>query len=142
LIVYAARRKKVKRFVIDVNCYITFFINKETDWLLQYIVKNKIEVFIDHQLLLELVSVLNYPRVKKLLPLDTFAYVNFVRLISTQVDSSAFNIQSPDREDNYLFDLALSAHAKLLVTGDHALLHWNKSPIDTISLPAFNKYFR
>lgn len=138
----AARRKKVKRFVIDVNGYITFFINKDTNWLLQYIIKNKIEVFIDHQLILELVRVLNYPRIKKLLPLDTFAYVNFVRLVSTQIDSAAFDTRCPDPQDNYLFDLALSAHAKLLVTGDHTLLHWKESPVETISLSAFKKYFR
>ena len=138
----AARRKKVKRFVIDVNGYITFFLNGEANWLLQYTIKNKIEIFINHQLLLELVRVLNYSKLKKLLPLDTFAYVNFVRLISTQIDSDAFNVQSPDPDDNYLFDLALSAHAKLLVTGDHALLHWKESPVETISLSAFKKYFR
>lgn len=138
----AAKRKKVKRFVIDVNSYITLFINRETEWLFQYILKNKIEVFIDHNLLIELVRVLDYPKVKKLLPLDSFAYVNFVRLISTQIESDNFVIQSPDPADNYLFDIALSAHAKLIVTGDQALLDWESSPVETINLTSFKKLFK
>ncbi len=138
----AAGRRKVKRFVIDVNCYVSFFINEETDWLLRYIAQNKIEVFIDHNLLVELMRVLEYPRVKKLLPLDGFAYINFVRLISTEIQSTAFHIKSPDPEDNYLYNIALSAHAKLLVTGEQALLHWRESPVETISLSEFKTLFR
>jgi putative PIN family toxin of toxin-antitoxin system len=138
----AAGRKKVKRFVLDVNSYITLFINSETDWLLQYVVKNKIEVFIDHNLLVELARVLGYPKVKKLLPLDAFAYINFVRLISTQIESKAFHIQSPDPDDNYLLDIALSANAKMIVTGDQALLNWELSPVETINLAKFKKLFR
>jgi putative PIN family toxin of toxin-antitoxin system len=138
----AGKRKKVKRFVIDVNSYITLFINGETNWLLQYILHNKIEIFIDHNLLVELVRVLDYPKVKKLLPLDSFAYVNFVRLISTQIESKIFAVQSPDPADNYLFDIALSVHAKLIVTGDQALLDWESSFVDAINLAGFKKLFR
>jgi putative PIN family toxin of toxin-antitoxin system len=61
----AGKKRKVKRFVIDVNTFITIFINQEADWLLQYILKNKIEVFSDSRLITELLRVLDYPRIKK-----------------------------------------------------------------------------
>jgi len=55
--------------------------------------------------------------------------------------SKSFKIQSPDPGDNYLYDVALSAHAKMLVTGDKALLNWADSPVETISLPIFKELF-
>jgi len=137
----ARGKRKVKRFVIDVNCYITLFINRETDWLLDYVTRNKIEIFIDHNLLSELLYVLEYPKIKNLLPLDSFAYINFVRLVSIQIESSFHHIQSPDAADNYLYDIALSANAKLLVTGEKALIQWTETPLKTISLSQFKKIF-
>lgn len=114
-----ARKRKVKRFVIDVNSFLAFFINQETDWLLQYILKNKIEIFVDKNLINELLRVLDYPRIKKILPLDKQVYANFVLLISTHIKADFHNVESP--EDDYLYDIALTAHAKLLVTGEKAL---------------------
>jgi putative PIN family toxin of toxin-antitoxin system len=137
----ARGKRNVKRFVIDVNCYITLFINRETDWLLDYVTRNKIEIFIDHNLLSELLYVLEYPKIKNLLPLDSFAYINFVRLVSIQIESSFHHIQSPDAADNYLYDIALSANAKLLVTGEKALIQWTETPLKTISLSQFKKIF-
>ena len=137
----AAVKRKVKRFVIDVNTYVTIFINQETDWLLRYVAQNKIEIFIDSHLIAELTRVLEYPKIKNILPLDSFVYVSFVRIISTHVVARPFRVECPDPMDNYLFDLALSTHAKLLVTGDKALLNWLDSPVETVSLPAFKKIF-
>lgn len=133
--------RKVKRFVIDVNCFVTLFINRETDWILQYVVKNKIEIFIDANLLAELTRVLEYPKIKKILPLESFLYIKFVRVISTYVDVVPRNIKSPDPEDDYLFDLAICSNAKLLVTGEKALLGWNQSPVKVISLTQFKELF-
>ncbi len=136
-----ATRRKIKRFVVDVNCYVSIFINGETDWLLHYIIRNRIEIFIDGILLAELGKVLEYPKIKKVLPLSPTLYLNFVRVIGTQIKSGSFNTQSPDKEDNYLFDLALSSNAKALVTGEKALLHWQATPVEVISLSAFKDLF-
>lgn len=136
-----AAKRKVKRFVIDVNCLITIFINRETDWLLQYVSQNKIELFIDDNLINELSRVLLYPKIKTLLPLSPVFYLSFVRIISTHAISSNFQIQSPDPDDNYLYNLALTTNAKLLVTGEKALLAWTSSPVNTIALADFKKLF-
>lgn len=57
------------------------------------------------------------------------------------IKSDAHSVGSPDAEDNYLFDIALTAHARLIATGEKALLNWNRSPVPPISLTAFKKYF-
>jgi predicted nucleic acid-binding protein len=54
--------------------------------------------------------------------LDKNIYANFVLMISTPIVATVFHVNSPDKEDNYLYDTALTAHAKLLVTGEKALL--------------------
>ncbi len=135
------RKRKVKRFVIDVNTFVTLFINRETEWLLQYTLQNRIEIFVDKNLIGELIRVLNYPRIKKRLPLHKDLYVQFVLLISTFIKADEHRIKSPDPEDDYLYDIALTANAKLLVTGEKELLTWEASPVDTLNLAAFKKLF-
>ncbi len=137
----SAKRKKVKRFVIDVNTYITIFINGQTHWLQDYIIQNSLEIFIDSHLFEELVRVLDYDRIKKHLPLDRVSYLTFIRSISTLINSEDFQIKSPDPEDNYLYNLALTANAKLLVTGENALLQWKEAPVETINLTTFRQLF-
>lgn len=137
----AVRRRKVKRYIIDVNTFITIFINRETDWLLRYVIQNKLEIFVDDNLIDELLRVLNYPRIKRLLPLDRRIYTNFVLSISTHIISDSFNIHCPDKDDNFLYDIALTVKAKLLVTGERALLSWKDSPVKTINLKAFKELF-
>ncbi len=136
-----AVKRKVKRFVIDVNCYISIFINRETEWLLHYIAQNRIELFIDQNLIAELTRVLAYPKIKKLLPLKAGVYISFAQMISTQIVASDFQIQCPDPEDNYLYDIALTSNSKLLVSNEKALIKWANSPVETISLSAFKKLF-
>jgi len=136
-----AVKRKVKRFVIDVNTYVTIFINREIDWLAKYIFQNKIEIFVDHLLIAELARVLEYPKIKKILPLESILYISFVQMISTEIISKPSTTQSPDPDDKYLFDIAITANVKLLVTGDKALLNWSDSPIETISLSLFKELF-
>lgn len=64
-----------------------------------------------------------------------------VKRFSTPIVATAFHVNSPDKEDNYLYDIALTAHAKLLVTGEKALLHWTKSPVKAINLTTFKELF-
>jgi putative PIN family toxin of toxin-antitoxin system len=85
--------------------------------------------------------VLDYDRIKKHLPLDRVSYLTFIRSISTLINSEDFQIKSPDPEDNYLYNLALTANAKLLVTGENALLQWKEAPVETINLTTFRQLF-
>ncbi len=134
-------RKKIKRFVIDVNALVSIFMSGQMDWFTVYIAKNRIEIFIDKALLAELTAVLDYSKIKKSLKFSKDTYVDFVRFISTEISTSAHNISCPDPDDDYLFDLALSAHAKIIVTGEKALLNWKHSPVELVSLADFKKLF-
>jgi predicted nucleic acid-binding protein len=89
----------------------------------------------------ELLRVLDYPRIKRRLPLDKNIYANFVLMISTPIVATVFHVNSPDKEDDYLYDIALTAHAKLLVTGEKASLEWAHSPVETINLTTFKELF-
>ena len=133
--------KKVKRVVIDVNCIVSVFINRATERLVRYLSQNTIEVFYDTLLKAELVRVLNYAKIKKILPLKTELYVAILELIGTEITANKFDVQSPDKDDCYLYDIALTANAKLLVTGDKALLQWQDSPVDTMSLAHFMEQY-
>lgn len=93
------------------------------------------------KLISELRHVLYYPRIKKRLILDKNIYINFVLLISTYIVADRFDIKSPDPGDDYRFDLALTAHAKLLVTGEKVLLDWEETPVDVVNLSAFKQLF-
>ncbi|MGH2624149.1 MAG: putative toxin-antitoxin system toxin component, PIN family [Sphingobacterium sp.] len=135
------KRKKVKRFVIDVNTLITIFITRKTDWLQTYVIQNALEIFIDNNLVEELARVLDYPKIKKWLPLNKRSYLTLVHSISTFVLAEGFDVQCPDPEDYYLYNLALYVNAKLLVSGEKALLEWQKSPVETISLSKFKELF-
>jgi putative PIN family toxin of toxin-antitoxin system len=136
-----ATKRKVKRFVIDVNSYVSIFIKNETTWLTRYIIQNKLEIFIDEQLIDELRRVLEYQKIKKYLPLDKEFYINYVRLISTHVTVKPLSIHCPDPDDDYLFVLALHAHAKILVTGEKVLLNWQDTPVEIITMTKFRELF-
>ncbi len=135
------KRKKVKRFVIDVNCLISIFLTREIDWLIEYVDKNSIEIFVDKFLLKELSAVLFYPKFNRYFSGDKIKYINSIKDIAIDIESDDFHIQCPDPEDNYLYNLALTANAKLLVTGEKALLQWKDSPVETISLSTFKELF-
>ena len=135
------KRKKVKRFVIDVNTFISVFINRQTQWLLDYVIQNALEVFVDSNFVDELSRVLEYPKIKRRLPKDKIYYLTFVHSITTFVIAKEFKVQSPDPEDNYLYNLALATNSKLLITGERALLEWEESPVTTISLSEFKELF-
>jgi len=60
----AARRKKLKRFVLDTNVWISYAINGELEWLTRYIVQNKLLIYASPLLLSEIRKVLQYARVK------------------------------------------------------------------------------
>lgn len=136
------RRKKVKRFVIDVNCLIALFLKQETVWLVEYVGKNSIEIFIDKLLLEELTNVLFYPKFSLYFTADKISYINIIKDIAIEeIRAEDFGVKSPDKEDDYLYNLALTARAKLLVTGEKVLLQWKDTPVETINLATFKQLF-
>lgn len=89
----------------------------------------------------ELLRVLEYKHIATRLPQSKFEYLNFVRYISTQIEPEDFQVRSPDPEDDYLYNIALTVNAKILVTDENALLRWTDSPVETMTLAEFRHYF-
>ncbi len=129
-------------YVLDVNIYTSFVIGKKL-FRLAAISETGINIYTSPSLLAELTDVLNRPKIKKHLPNLVTNYTRFVENITEVVADkivSRHPIYSPDKDDNYLFQLALQT-GSVLVTGDKELLYWKNSPVAVISLTSFLKLF-
>ena len=133
----AARRKKLKRFVLDTNVWISYAVNGELEWLAHYVVQNKLLIYASPLLLTEIKKVLQYARVKKLLNASATAYMNVINTIILLKEDIPVAINSPDPDDDYVFELAINNNAKAIVCGDKPLLYWEASPIKVISKKEF-----
>jgi putative PIN family toxin of toxin-antitoxin system len=56
---------RINRFVLDNNIWVSYFITKSEDRLLQIIEKNALTVYSCDELVQELRTVLNYPHLEK-----------------------------------------------------------------------------
>ena len=137
----AARRKKLKRFVLDTNVWISYAINGELEWLARYVVQNRLLVYASPVLLAEIRKVLQYARVKKLLDAPIASYMNVISAIVLLKEDIPATINSPDPDDDYVFELAVSNNAKAIVCGDKPLLYWEASPIKVISKKEFEMMY-
>ena len=104
----AARRKKLKRFVLDTNVWISYAINGELEWLAHYVVQNRLLIYASPLLLAEIKKVLQYARVKKLLKTSAASYMNVISAIVLLREDAPATINSPDADDDYVFELAIS----------------------------------
>jgi len=137
----AARRKKLKRFVLDTNVWISYAVNGELEWLAHYVVQNKLLIYASPLLLAEIKKVLQYARVKKLLYVSAASYINVIAAIVLIKEDIPGIIKSPDPDDDYVFELAISSNAKAIVCGDKPLLNWEASPVKVISKRDFETLY-
>lgn len=137
----AARRKKLKRFVLDTNVWISYAINGELEWLTHYIVQNKLLIYASPLLLAEIKKVFQYARVKKLLNASPAVYMSAIISIVLLKEDIPVAINSPDPDDDYVFELAISNNTKAIVCGDKPLLNWEASPIKVISKKEFEMLY-
>jgi putative PIN family toxin of toxin-antitoxin system len=137
----AARRKKLKRFVLDTNIWISYAINGELEWLMRYVVQNRLLIYVSPLLLGEVKKVLRYARLKKLLKASPSSYMNIITTIVLVKEDIPLAINSPDPDDDYIFELAVSNNVKAIVCGDKPLLYWEESPVKVISKKEFETLY-
>ncbi len=137
----AVRRKKLKRFVLDTNVWISYTINGELEWLAHYVLQNRLLIYASPLLLSEIKKVLQYAKVKKLLNNSVISYTNVISAIVIMKEDVPATINSPDPDDDYVFELAISNKAKAIVCGDKPLLYWEGSPIKVISKKEFEMLY-
>ncbi|MBS1644881.1 MAG: putative toxin-antitoxin system toxin component, PIN family [Bacteroidetes bacterium] len=119
---------KHKRFVLDTNVWISYFITHKIPKLSEIIDRNKISIFSCDELIVELKRVLSYQHLT-VYKIDIKAAVRIVLDLTVH-----FELRYPikhyipgDDDDNYLIALALQTGSGYIASGDkHILLQKEK----------------
>lgn len=138
-----------KKFVLDANIWVSYFLSNNISLLVGIISSNKITVFYCQELLTEIERVLEYPHLIKY-NLEVKSAVSFVKRIGTlAILSYPFNSYIPDdKDDAYIIALALQQNAGFVTSGDkHILsqkinLERKYTKLRIISKSAFEKMFK
>jgi len=112
-----------KRFVLDPNIYISYFISRNQNTLAVLVIKNKLELVICDELIEEFKRVLGYSRLARF-KIDIRQAVKFVMTVST-VYSLKYPIKRyipQDENDDYLIALALQTSSGYITSGDDDIL--------------------
>ncbi len=108
----------MKRFVLDVNSWISIFYGDKQSHLIDLIESEAIEIFTSEENISEFADVHNkHKKIAKLLPLHTSAYVEVMEAMSHIFSAQKRYALLPDYKDNYLIDLAHQSRS-ILVTND------------------------
>jgi uncharacterized protein len=122
--------------VLDTNIWVSYFINARADYLAKYILEHDIKVFTSDELVEELREVLQRPKFKLLFPVNDFIELHLS--VCTKVNVSLQFNESPDPDDNFLFDLCIKSKTDYLVTADKRLL--NFIPYFDLKIITFNEW--
>ncbi len=74
---------------------------------------------------------------KKLLNIPASFYLSIITSLILIKDDVIITISSPDKDDDYIFALAIDNHVKAIVCGEKVLLNWDASPVEVISKKEF-----
>ena len=117
-----------KRFVLDANIWVSYFISNQQDVITEIIFRNKISIIYCTELITEISRVLNYPHLAKR-NVNIKEAVLFIRQIGV-----FYNLQYPiknyipeDQDDNYIIALALQTNAGFVTSGDKHILSQKES---------------
>ena len=138
-----------KKFVLDANIWVSYFLSNNISLLVKIISSNKITVFYCEELVTEIERVLEYPHLIKY-NVEVKSAISFVKRIGTLATLFyPFNSYIPgDKDDSYIIALALQQNAGFVTSGDkHILsqkinLERKYTKLRIISKSAFEKMFK
>ena len=111
------------KIVVDTNIWISFLIGRSLDSLVKAIKTKNVEVYFSQELHNELFSVMARPKFKSQIPEAKIAEIReIVTNKVTTIKPNCTIADCRDSKDNFLLELAVSAGADYLVTGDNDLL--------------------
>lgn len=126
-------REKSSKVIFDTNVLISFLIGKKLLILKKLVVKRQFIIILSDQLLLELGTVMQHPKLAKYFPKhEAEELIYFFQVIGQKYEAASFHELSRDPKDNFLLDLADIAEADYLVTGDKDLLILNPFKVTRI----------
>ncbi|GAA4415705.1 hypothetical protein GCM10023187_46430 [Nibrella viscosa] len=129
--------RKSSKVIFDKNIWISFLIGKRLQTIKDLIAAQQIVIVLSEQLLLELQLVAERPKLRKHFPAQKVEELfTFLRTVGQIYQPANKNQLSRDPKDNFLLDLAETAKADYLVTGDKDLLVLNPFKKTQIVTPA------
>ena len=128
-------------FVLDTNIWISAIITNSEVKLIQFILENKLTIYICPEMILELQEVLKRSKFKKYLSRSIPEYIVLIENSCLNNTSPNHYDKAPDKDDNYLYDVCIDTKSTL-VTGDKLLLGYiSNPPVVTISRNTFFEMF-
>lgn len=112
-----------KRYVLDANIWISYFIKQKSLELSNIVIRNKITLFSCDEMIMEIKRVLTYPHLAAY-RVDIAKAVKFIKEITVHHDLE-YPIKEyipGDSDDNYIVALALQTGAGYITSGDRHIL--------------------
>lgn len=114
------------KIVVDTNLWISFCIGKTLHFLKDAIIKKKVILCFSAELYDEIFDVINRPKIKPILKKENVKdFHNILEHRSNIADITFSTTECRDPKDNFILNLAVSAKADYIVTGDKDLLDLN-----------------
>lgn len=111
------------KIIIDTNLWISFLIGKQLANLKDLIVEETIKVIVSEQILEEIITVTQRPKLQKYFSQSKVnELIKFLKITGIYVEIKSEVSICRDAKDNYLLALAKDSQANFLMTGDQDLL--------------------
>lgn len=111
------------RVIIDTNCWISFLIGRRLHKMVDWLSDGRIQLLLCDELIEEIREVASRPKFRKYFrPADVDSLVDFLLLISGNIELKSNISLCRDAADDFLLALAVDAQANYLLTGDEDLL--------------------
>ena len=138
-----------KKFVLDANIWVSYFLSNNISLLLEIISTNKITILYCSELLTEIERVLEYPHLIKY-NVEVKSAVSLVKKVGILATLNyPFNAYIPgDEDDSYIIALALQQNAGFVTSGDkhilsqRLILEKKYTKLKIISKSVFEKMFK
>jgi putative PIN family toxin of toxin-antitoxin system len=118
-----ANAMRINRFVLDNNIWVSYFITKNEDRLLQIIEKNELTIYSCDELVQELRTVLNYSHLKKFsVNVSEAVKVLLKATLHIKLTYPIKRYIPKDQDDDYLIALALQTSSGFITSGDSDIL--------------------
>lgn len=98
-------------------------IGKKLASLKELLIQGKVKIYFSEELFEEIVKVIDYPRIQKIIPKNKFYELISLldkKIIFIKPDCKINDCR--DIKDNFLLELAVTAQSDYLITGDNDLL--------------------
>jgi len=128
-----------RKFVLDTSVLLKYTSHGKLYRLLNIVIKYKIVIYLNDNLITELQK--NLPRVIKSTTLPYSEILEDILFLTTYFPTEELFDRSPDPKDNFLFDLAIQTGSEVIVSDEKKLLAFKKSPVPIRSLGWFKETF-